>query len=82
MFKEINNILFNINNITKIRLENEQVVIFTTDQDVQRIYLDKNCHEFLLDMLMNKIEDYEMRYIGVNDLNNFMYEVDAKNKND
>lgn len=82
MFKEINNVVFNVNNITKIRIEKDQVVIFTTDQDVQRIYLDKNGHEFLLDMLINKIENYETKYIDVNDLNNFMYEVDVGNKND
>ena len=82
MFKEINNVVFNVNNITKIRIEKDQVVIFTTDQDVQRIYLDKNGNEFLLDMLINKIENYETKYIDVNDLNNFMYEVDAGNKND
>lgn len=82
MFKEINNVAFNVNNITKIRIEKDQVVIFTTDQDVQRIFLDKNGHEFLLDMLMNEIENFEKRYIDVNDLNNFMYEVDAKDKND
>lgn len=82
MFKEINNVVFNVNNITKIRIEKDQVVIFTTDQDVQRIYLDKNGHEFLLDMLINKIENYETKYIDINDLNNFMHEVDAGNKND
>lgn len=74
MMKLINKYIFNINNITKIRLENRQVAIFTNDQDVVRLDLEKEPHQDLLYNLGIYLEDEGIEGFMLNELNDFLYE--------
>ena len=72
--KLINKYIFNINNITKIRLENRQVAIFTNDQDVVRLDLEKEPHQDLLYNLRICLEDEGIEGFMLNELNDCLYE--------
>lgn len=74
MFKEINNVVFNVNNITKIFIDGKQVVIFTNDQDVTRIDLEKEPHENLIYNIRSCLEVKDIEGFLLNEMNDFLYE--------
>lgn len=75
MLKVINDhYIFNINNITKIFIDGKQVVIFTNDQDVTRIDLEKQPHKNLIYNIYGCLNDQEFECFNIDEINNFLFE--------